>query len=66
MTSKSKLKSFTQELRFNTPAENRFRVTAGGFLNSAYNDNTDIYFKIEKICSLPRQETIKYQVLYHL
>ena len=34
VTSKSKLKSFTQELRFNTPAENRFRVTAGGFFSN--------------------------------
>lgn len=34
VTSTSKLTSFTQELRFNTPAENRFRVTAGGFYSN--------------------------------
>ena len=31
MTSASKTTVFTQELRFSTPAENRWRVTAGGF-----------------------------------
>ena len=34
VNSTSKLKSFTQELRFNTPAANRFRVTAGGFYSN--------------------------------
>ncbi|SMQ73334.1 Outer membrane receptor proteins, mostly Fe transport [Altererythrobacter xiamenensis] len=31
VTSESNTKVFTQELRFSTPAENRWRVTAGGF-----------------------------------
>jgi iron complex outermembrane recepter protein len=31
--SDSDFTSFTQELRFNTPAESRFRVTAGGFFS---------------------------------
>ncbi|WP_226636597.1 TonB-dependent receptor [Novosphingobium profundi] len=31
VTSDSKTKQFTQELRVSTPAENRWRVTAGGF-----------------------------------
>lgn len=31
VTSASKTSVFTQELRFSTPAENRWRVTAGGF-----------------------------------
>ena len=31
MTSASKTTVFTQELRFSTPSENRWRVTAGGF-----------------------------------
>lgn len=31
VTSHSKTKQFTQELRFSTPVENRWRVTAGGF-----------------------------------
>ena len=39
---------------------------AGAFLNSAYNDNTDIYFKIEKTCNLPVQEAVNYTVSYHL
>ncbi|MCJ2189278.1 TonB-dependent receptor, partial [Novosphingobium beihaiensis] len=34
VNSNSKLTGFTQELRFNTPAENRFRVTAGGFYSN--------------------------------
>ncbi|NCP24340.1 MAG: TonB-dependent receptor [Erythrobacter sp.] len=31
VTSDSETRVFTQELRFSTPSENRFRVTAGGF-----------------------------------
>jgi hypothetical protein len=39
------------------------QMTSG---SSSYSGGTDIYFKIEKICSLPRQEAIRYQVMYHL
>ena len=34
VNSTSKLRSFTQELRFNTPATNRFRATVGGFYSN--------------------------------
>ncbi len=45
VTSTSKLKSFTQELRFNTPAENRFRVTAGGFYsNQILKERNDFHY----------------------
>ena len=39
------------------------KMTSG---SGSYSSNTVVYFKIEKICSLPRQESVKYQVLYHL
>jgi hypothetical protein len=38
-------------------------LTAG---SGSYSDNSSIYFKIEKICSLPRQEGIRYSIMYHL
>jgi hypothetical protein len=34
--------------------------------SGSYSNNSVVYFKIEKICSLPRQEAVKYQVIYHL
>jgi hypothetical protein len=33
---------------------------------SSYSDNTTVYFKIEKICSLPHQEALRYSIMYHL
>jgi hypothetical protein len=34
--------------------------------SGSYSDNSTIYFKIEKTCSLPVQENVKYTVSYHL
>lgn len=34
--------------------------------SGSYSNNSVIYFIVEKICSLPQQESIRYQVLYHL
>jgi hypothetical protein len=34
--------------------------------SGSYSDDTDIYFKIEKICNLPVQEAVNYTVSYHL
>lgn len=43
--STSKFTSFTQELRFNTPADSRFRVTAGGFYsNQILKERNDFFY----------------------
>lgn len=43
--SQSKFTSFTQELRFNTPADKPFRVTAGGFYsNQVLKERNDFHY----------------------
>ncbi|QIG79402.1 TonB-dependent receptor [Stakelama tenebrarum] len=45
VTSKSDTTKFTQELRFNTPQESRFRVTAGGFYsNLVLKERNDFHY----------------------
>lgn len=39
------------------------KLTSG---SGSYSNNSVIYFKVEKVCSLPTQEAIRYQILYHL
>lgn len=39
------------------------KMTSG---SGSYSSDSIIYFKVEKICSLPQQEAIRYQILYHL
>jgi hypothetical protein len=34
--------------------------------SGSYSDNSTIYFRIEKTCSLPVQEAVTYTVSYHL
>lgn len=40
--------------------------TNNGGGSGSYSDGSDIYFTVEKICSLPIQEKVNYTVSYHL
>lgn len=41
-------------------------MSNGDFFNTAYDSGTRIYFKIEKTCNLPVQESVTYTLSYHL
>ena len=43
---------------------NTWGSISGG--SGSYSDNSDIYFKIEKTCTSPAPESVRYTVEYHL